>query len=178
MKKENSIENVTLSVKEYNEMLAEADTMKLALQQQQDQLDETKELLATTTQELQEMTREVRHLRTLLHASVELQTKAEDTARDCVEAMRGLLFHWLTKENRVRVKTMLKFYTDAQKVYMMKGLLDYLLFGKRTHFDREVENTHFRIICGKIDDDAVTVPAHSLMVKLLKKYGPLQRIEE
>lgn len=178
MKKENSKENVTLSVNDYNEMLAEAEAMKLTLQQQQDQLDETNELLATTQQELQEMIKEVRHLRTLLHASAELQTKAEATARNCVEAMRGLLFHWLTKENRVRVKTMLKFYTDAQKVYMMKGLLDYLVFGKRAHFDREVENTHFRIICGKLDEDAVTVPAHSLMVKLLKKYGPLQGIEE
>jgi hypothetical protein len=41
-----------------------------------------------------------------------------------------------------------------------------------------VEKTHFDVICKKIDEDAITLPAHSMMVQLVVKYGLFQKIKE
>ena len=41
-----------------------------------------------------------------------------------------------------------------------------------------MSEAHFRIICQRIDEDAITLPSHSLMVKLLKKYGFFEPINQ
>ena len=66
---------------------------------------------------------------------------------------------------------MLRFYDNLAQTRMMNALLCYLLFGKKPQFEREVEAWHFKVICEKIDEDAITLPAHSLMVRLMQKYG-------
>ena len=89
---------------------------------------------------------------------------------DTVSIMRDYLFLWLTPMNQFRVKRMLRFYNKEQQVKMMSALLSYVVFGEKTEFTREVERWHFKIICGQIVEDAISLPAHSLMVKLFQKY--------
>jgi hypothetical protein len=60
---------------------------------------------------------------------------------------------------------------------MMKALLSFVIFGKKTVFNREVERWHFSIICDQIEEDAITLPAHTLMVKLMEKYGLFETLE-
>ena len=95
---------------------------------------------------------------------------------DTVSIMRDYLFLWLTPMNQFRVKRMLRFYNKEQQVKMMSALLSYVVFGEKTEFTREVERWHFKIICGQIEEDAISLPAHSLMVKLFKKYGLMEQL--
>lgn len=90
---------------------------------------------------------------------------------DTVSILREYLFLWLTPMNQFRVKRMLRFYNKEQQVRMMAAILSYVVFGQKTEFTREVERWHFKIICAQIDEDAISLPAHSLMVKLFQKYG-------
>ena len=85
--------------------------------------------------------------------------------------------HWLTKENQAHATQMLKFYFPQDKIRMIDALLSYLIFGKRQRFDREVEKTHFKLICERIDEDAVTLSSHSLMTKLMQKYGLFESLD-
>lgn len=93
-----------------------------------------------------------------------------------VSTLREFLFMWLSPMNQFRVKRMLRFYNKEQQAYMMSALLSYLIFGEKKILSREVERWHFKIICGQIDEDMITLPAHSLMVKLFKKYGLLESL--
>jgi hypothetical protein len=79
--------------------------------------------------------------------------------------------------NQFRVKRMLRFYNREQQVRMMKALLSFVIFGEMTVFNREVERWHFIIICGQIKEDAITLPAHTLMVDLMIKYGLFEPLE-
>ena len=88
-----------------------------------------------------------------------------------VSVLREYLFHWLTPMNQFRVKRMLRFYDKEQQVKMMSALLGYVVFGELTPFTREVERWHFKIICGHIAEDAITLPSHTMMMHLFKKYG-------
>ena len=109
---------------------------------------------------------------------MELQVKAEDTAAACEDVMTGFLMRWLSVENQKSVKNILRFYHPLERVRMMSAVLIYLIFGKRQHLEREVEAWHFKLICEKLDEDAITLPAHSLMVRLMQKYGLFDRITE
>lgn len=96
---------------------------------------------------------------------------------DTVSILRDYLFLWLSPMNQFRVKRMLRFYNKEQQVRMMKALLSFVIFGKKTVFNREVERWHFSIICDQIEEDAITLPAHTLMVKLMEKYGLFETLE-
>lgn len=93
-----------------------------------------------------------------------------------VTILREFLFLWLSPMNQFRVKRMLRFYDKEQQAQMMSAILGYLVFGEKTVFKREVEYWHFKVICGQIDEDMITLPAHSLMVKLFKKYGLIESL--
>ncbi|MBO7538800.1 MAG: hypothetical protein J6T44_05920 [Prevotella sp.] len=157
-------------------MKAEELQLKLTMQDLADQLDDTQEELKATKESLRLVSKDLRDTRLQLHASIALQEKAEDVATLCEKVMYGFLMRWLTKKNQESVKTMLRFYHPTERVKMMHALLTYLLFGKKLYLEREVEQTHFRIICKKIDEDAITLPAHSLMVRLMQKYGLFAKI--
>ena len=94
-----------------------------------------------------------------------------------VTILRNYLFLWLTPMNQFRVKRMLRFYDKEQQVRMMSALLSYVIFGEKTTFSREVERWHFKIICDQIAEDAISLPTHTLMVKLFLKYGLFTKIE-
>jgi hypothetical protein len=169
---------IEIEAKVLRDMKAGEEQMALTIQNLADQLDEAQDELKTTKESLRVVTKDLRDTRLLLHSAVELQEKAEDTATACENVLKGFLMRWLTSENQERVKTMLRFYHPVQRVKMMNALLTYLLFGKKMHLEREVEKTHFRIVCEKIDEDAVTLPSHSLMVNLMQKYGLFEKIND
>ena len=162
---------IEIEAKVLRDMKAGEEQMTLTIQTLADQLEETQDELKTTKESLRVVTKDLRDTRLLLHSAVELQEKAEDTATACENVLKGFLMRWLTEENQERVKMMLRFYHPLQRVKLMNALLVYLMFGIKKHLDREVERTHFNIICEMIDEDAVTLPSHSMMVVLMQKYG-------
>ena len=104
--------------------------------------------------------------------------REREVARSCVEILKDFLFKWLTPDNQAFVKRVFKFYDDYDQTRMMYAILKYLIFDQKTGFHKPVQGWHFRIICEKIDDDAVTLPAHSMMMRLMQKYGLFQRVEK
>ena len=104
-------------------------------------------------------------------------SREREVASNCAGILRDFLFKWLTKDNQAFVKRVFKFYDDYDQTRMIYAILKYLIFDEKTGFHKPVQGWHFRIICDKIDEDAVTLPAHSMMVKLMKKYGLFQGIE-
>ena len=147
-------------------------------------LDETSRKLTRKVYQLGEATKEQKKLRKELtdtrrrlvemtdrlavsEESLNMMKKATDMT---VFMMKDHLFSWLSSQNQLRVNRMLRFYNKEQQVKMMSALLSYVVFGEKTEFTREVERWHFKIICGQIEEDAISLPAHSLMVKLFKKY--------
>ena len=162
---------VEIEAQVLRDMKAEELQLKLTMQNLADQFEETQAELKATKESLRLVSKDLRDTRLQLHASIRLQEKAEDTAMACVNVMFEFLKRWLTKENQERVKMMLRFYHPLERVKMMNALLTYMIFGKKLYLERAVEQTHFKLICEKIDEDAITLPAHSLMVRLMQKYG-------
>lgn len=178
MKQKKEKQTVEVDVQVLRGMKAEELQMKMNMQNLADQLDEAHDELKTTKETLRVVTKDLRDTRQLLHSAVLLQEEAEDTANVCEYVLRKFVARWLTKRNQECMKNMLRFYHPMQRVRMMDALLTYLLFGKKIHLEREVERTHFRIICEKIDEDAVTLPSHSLMIELMQKHGLFEKINE
>lgn len=138
----------------------------------------TDNTLAEKRKECNDVKAENQHLRRkLAMAQADLddaldeQQRQVEAAENCTQMMKDFLFCFLSNKNAARVKRMLRFYDNLSQTRMMNALLCYLLFGKKPQFEREVEAWHFRVICEKIDEDAITLPAHSLMVRLIQKYG-------
>ena len=143
----------------------------------------TDNTLAEKRKECNDVKAENQHLRRkLAMAQADLDDALDEQQRqieateNCTQMMKDFLFCFLSNKNAARVKRMLRFYDNLAQTRMMNALLCYLLFGKKPQFEREVEAWHFRVICEKIDEDAITLPAHSLMVRLMQKYGLLVKI--
>ena len=105
-----------------------------------------------------------------------LQTKAEDAADICIETLKGNLNHWLSKKNRVYINKLMGYHPKDRQVIFFQAIMDYLLFGVKPSLPTETLKVHFENVCKRIDEDAITLPAHSLMVKLVKKYGLFEKI--
>lgn len=98
-------------------------------------------------------------------------------ASNCAGILRDFLFKWLTPDNQKYVKRVFRFYDDYDQARVIYAVLKYLLFGEKTSFHKEVQKWHFNIICDKIDEDAIVLPSHTLMVKIMQKYGLINAIE-
>ena len=103
--------------------------------------------------------------------------REREVASNCAGILKEFLFKWLTKDNQAFVNRVFKFYDYYDQTRMIYALLSYLIFDKKTSFHKPVQGWHFRIICDKIDEDAVTLPVHSMMMRLMKKYGLFQKVE-
>ena len=138
----------------------------------------TDNTLAEKRKECNDVKAENQHLRRkLAMAQADLddaldeQQRQVEAAENCTQMMKDFLFCFLSNKNAARVKRMLRFYDNLAQTRMMNALLCYLIFGKHPQFEREVEAWHFKVICEKIEEDAITLPAHSLMVRLIQKFG-------
>lgn len=98
-------------------------------------------------------------------------------ASNCAGILREFLFKWLTPDNQAYVKRIFRFYDDYDQTRVIYAVLKYLLFGEKSGFHKEVQKWHFKLICDKIDEDAIALPSHTLMVKIMNKYGLLKAIE-
>ena len=103
--------------------------------------------------------------------------REREVARSCAGMLKEFMFKWLTPDNQASVKRVFKFYDDYDQTRMAYAILKYLIFDETTYFHKAVQAWHFKLICEKIEEDVVTLPAHSMMVKLMKKYGLFQRVE-
>ena len=178
VEKVEEVKKVEIEVKVLEAMKAEAAQMKLNMSNLTDDLVRTKNELDVTKKELFSVSRDLRETKQLLHASVELQGKAEEAATRCEHSMTNFLSRWLTVKSMSRIRAILRFYYPVERVKMIDAVLTYLLFGKKFKLGSEVENTHFKLICDMVDEDSVTLPAHSLMVKLMQKYGLNEELKE
>ena len=149
MEKENL--TVKLSVEEYQGMIREEELLKETLRNQSDDLSEAKD-------DLDEV------------------KKAEAAADLCIETLKNILSHWLSKKNEAYVNRLLGFYDKDRQVIFLQAILEYLLFGVKPNLPTEPLRVHFKYICDRLDEDATTLPAHSLMVKLIKKYGLIKKV--
>lgn len=127
--------------------------------------------------ELKEARKQIVEMKYHIEDLQEEYGREREVARSCVEILKDFLFKWLTPDNQAFVKRVFKFYDDYDQTRMMYAILKYLIFDQKTGFHKPVQGWHFRIICEKIDEDAVTLPAHSMMVRLMKKYGLFQRMD-
>ena len=103
--------------------------------------------------------------------------REREVASNCAGILRDFLFKWLTPDNQKYVKRVFRFYDDYDQARVIYAVLKYLLFGEKTGFHREVQKWHFKLICDKIDEDAIVLPSHTLMVKIMQKYGLIKAIE-
>lgn len=177
MKKNEEKKTIEVSIDEWNEAKADTMALKLQLRDLTHELEAKDTELAETKKNLAEMVEAVRDVRGQLHTALQNRMEAEKTAEMCVGTLTRHLMRWLTKENQAHATQMLKFYFPQDKIRMIDALLSYLIFGKRQRFDREVEKTHFKLICERIDEDAVTLSSHSLMTKLMQKYGLFESLD-
>ncbi len=157
---------------------AENEAMRLTIRRQEVEIEESSEELAETKDMLGEMVKRLGETRDLLHSSLQLQARYKSIAECCTEALREFLFKWLTKRNQMALNKTLQFYKDDDQMKLILGVLNYVLFGKEYKTQNEVAKTHFKVICDKIDEDAISLPVHSLMVKLIVKYGLFEKLKE
>ena len=127
--------------------------------------------------ELKEARKQIVEMKYHIEDLQEEYGREREVARNCAGILKDFLFKWLTKDNQAFVKRVFRFYDDYDQTRMIYALLKYLIFDEKTGFHKPVQGWHFRIICEKIDEDAVTLPSHSMMMRLMKKYGIFQAIE-
>ena len=144
---------VEIEVREWEAMKAEAEQMKLNMRNLTDELVETKDELDVSKKQLNAISMNLRETKQLLHASVELQGKAEEAAKRCEQSMTNFLSRWLTVKSMSRIRAILRWYYPVERVKMIEAALTYQLFRKKLRMEREVEKTHFKLICEMIDED-------------------------
>ena len=127
--------------------------------------------------ELKESRRQIVEMKYHLEEVQQEYGREREVASNCVGILKEFLFKWLTPDNQDLVKRMLRFYDDYDKARLIYAILKFLLFGEMSNFHKEVQKWHFNIICDKIDEDAIHLPSHSLMVKLMEKYGLFEKID-
>ena len=127
--------------------------------------------------ELKEARKQIVEMKYHIEDLQEEYGREREVASNCTGILKEFLFKWLTKDNQAFVNRVFKFYDYYDQTRMIYALLSYLIFDKKTSFHKPVQGWHFRIICDKIDEDAVTLPVHSMMMRLMKKYGLFQKVE-
>jgi hypothetical protein len=128
--------------------------------------------------ELKEARRQVVEMKYRLEDVQQEYVREREVASNCAGILKDFLFKWLTPDNQKFVKRVFRFYDDYDQTRMIYAILKYLIFDQQTSFHKPVQGWHFRIICDKIDEDAITLPAHSMMVKLMLKYGLFNSIKD
>ena len=177
-KNKKEVEMTQVETEKLEEMKAEKEAMRLTLRNLEYEFEQKSKELDETKDTLGEMVRRLSETRDLLHSSLVLQNRYKDIAAACSESVKEFLFKWLTKRTQAALIKTLQFYADDDQMKLILGVLNYVLFGKEFKTQNEVEKTHFKVICDKIDEDAITLPVHSLMVQLIVKYKLFQKIKE
>lgn len=155
----------------------EIEVMTGNLEEVLDHLEETRNELRGTRVELIEARMQRLEAEQRLTDALAQVALLKKNATDAVVGMREYLFMWLTPENQERVKRMMKYYQYADQVRLMSAMLAYLMFGESRKLPREVERWHMKLISEYIDDDMISLPVHTKLVTLFKKYGLFEKID-
>ena len=155
----------------------EIEVMTGNLEEVLDHLEETRDELRGTRVELIEARMQRLEAEQRLTDALAQVSMLKKRATEAVVGMREYLFMWLTPENQERVKRMMKYYQYADQVRLMSAMLAYLMFGEQRKLPREVERWHMKLICEYIDDDMISLPVHTKLVTLFKKYGLFEKID-
>ena len=89
----------------------------------------------------------------------------------------AMLSKWLSKASVRKVTTMIGFYKPEDRQELLGAMLRYVLTGEKKRLSKVVSGWHFDIFIEMVDEDAYTVPTHSLLKQLWEKIGLLQGIE-
>ena len=157
---------------------AENEAMKLTIRNLEWELQSKCQNLDTTEEMLNTMVVRLSETRDLLHASLKKQSSYKNIADGCVASLRDYLWNWLTKNNREVVKRVLKYYEPEGQMRLMIAVFNYLIFDKKFKALDAMEQRHFDVIVERIDQDAITIPVHSMIMGLLKKYGPVKELRQ
>ena len=188
MAKENNNEMVLVKLEElealeakkemFDIVSAENEAMKLTIRNLEWELQSKCQNLETTEEMLNTMVVRLSETRDLLHASLKKQSTYKNIADGCVASLRDYLWNWLTKNNREVVKRVLKYYEPEGQMRLMIAIFNYLIFDKKFKALDAMEQRHFDVIVERIDKDAITIPVHSMIMGLLKKYGPVKELRQ
>ena len=91
--------------------------------------------------------------------------------------MESLLFEWLTKEEKSKVRLYVKYYRHDDRMKMYYAMLLYLMTGQKSKFKNGAAQWHFRMFCDLIDEVGYSNKAHLHLKKLWEKIGLLRRME-
>ena len=188
MAKENNNEMVLVKLEElealeakkemFDIVSAENEAMKLTIRNLEWELQSKCQNLETTEEMLNTMVVRLSETRDLLHASLKKQSTYKNIADGCVASLRDYLWNWLTQNNREVVKRVLKYYEPEGQMRLMIAIFNYLIFDKKFKALDAMEQRHFDVIVERIDKDAITIPVHSMIMGLLKKYGPVKELRQ
>ena len=92
--------------------------------------------------------------------------------------MLTLLFQWLSEENQKSMMRLLQFYHPLDKAVMIYAVLLYLQTGRLLKLKSAVAQLHYDLMVGYVDEDMVTLPSHNHLMRLYRKYGIFQPIED
>ena len=90
--------------------------------------------------------------------------------------MQSLLFEWLTKEEKSKVRLYVKYYRHEDRLKMYYAMLLYLMTGKRSKFENGAAQWHFGMFCDLIDEVGYSNKAHLHLMTLWEKIGLLERV--
>ena len=95
---------------------------------------------------------------------------------NCEQLMQRLLFEWLTKEEKSKVRLYVKYYHPEGRIEMYYAMLLYLMTGQKSKFENGAAQWHFRLFCDLIDEVGYSNKAHLHLMMLWEKIGLLKRV--
>ena len=101
----------------------------------------------------------------------------EEEVMNSEKLMQQLLFEWLTKEEKSKVRLYVKYYHPEGRIEMYYAMLQYLMTGKKAKFKNGAAQWHFRLFCDLIDEVGYSSKAHLHLMMLWNKIGLLRRVE-
>lgn len=156
----NQVENVGDESSQY-------DVLENLLERKRAELNEMSNMLNKTRRELTKNNRRLEQL------DNECQ-EAKRVADRSVTILKKQLFKWLSKRSQHKVENILSFYHQEEQMDLLDAMMTYAMTGNKAKLDKPVAQWHFRLFCEMMDEDRVTVPSHTLLMRLWVKIGLLK----
>ena len=146
------------------------DLLENELDRYRTDLKETRKMLNTTRRELARTRRQLE----LTDNDYQMTKRVADKA---ILILKNQLMKWLSRDSQLQVEHFLRFYHQDDQLDLLEAMMAYVVLGKKTKLEKVVAQWHFRLFCNMMDGDRYTVPSHSLLVRLWKKIGLLEGID-
>jgi Fe-S cluster biosynthesis and repair protein YggX len=150
--------------------MEESSVIERLLTRKQEELKEVKKVLVRTQCDLAKCERKA-------EVAAEGFRKAKQLNDTSERIIKGLLRKWLSKDSMLKVENIIRHYHPEDPIQLLGAMLEYIVTGKKTRFDRYVATWHFAIFCELADEDAFSEQTHSYLARLWKKVGPFEKID-